>query len=203
MALTRPGLIVITSISGEAATAIAGQRRPAKVNDRVRVDMVLSTGRKSLAALSFSNGVALELGPDSELEVEELLQAPFTGNPKPELMKEEPSVSRTRVRLVRGDLRLVVKRLKVSAGSAFVVAVPAGNARVGDGSFQAMVRMSEVGLGTCAIELERGSGEFEPLGGSYVGIPAGRRLAFAIEVDRSTGAVKIGEMPKETPALKK
>jgi hypothetical protein len=194
--LTRPGQIVITSISGEVALTVAGQRRPAKVEDRVRVDAVVATGRKSLATLTFSNGVGIELGAETELEVEELLQAPFVGNPKPEAMKEEPSVSRTRVRLLRGDMRLAVKPLKVSSGSALVVATPAGNARVDQGGFYAMVRMTEAGIGMCAIELERGAAEFELPGAAYVKVPEGRRLAFAVEIDRTTGAVKVGEMPK-------
>jgi hypothetical protein len=84
--LTRPGQIIITSIIEDVAVTLAGQRRQAKLDDRVRADAVVTTGRKSLVSLTFSNGVVLELGPESELEVEELLQAPFVGYSKPETM---------------------------------------------------------------------------------------------------------------------
>lgn len=193
--LTRPGQIVITSVTEDVVVTVGGQRRPARVDDRVRVDAVVSSGRKSMASLMFSNGVVLQLGPESELEVEELLQAPFTSVIKSEAMKEEPSISRTRVRLIRGELRLAVKPLKVARGSAFVVSTPAGNARVDEGTFYAMVRMTDVGIGLCAIELERGAGEFELVGAKAVAMPPGRRLAFAVDVDRATGDVKIGELP--------
>lgn len=201
--ITRPGQAAIASISGEVAVTAAGQRHAAKLEERVRVDGVVTTGRKSLVTLAFSNGAVVELGPEAELEIEELLQAPFTGNPKPEAMKEEPSVSRTRIRLVRGDLRLTVKPLKAARGSMFVVAMPAGNVRVEEGALAAMVRMTEVGLGLCTLELELGRAEFELAGAAYARISAGQRLAFAIEVDRATGAVKVGPMPKaEAPAKK-
>lgn len=202
VALTRPGQIVITSVTGEVSVTMNGQRHPAKVDERVRVDAMIASGRRAMASLMFSNGAVLELSSESEIEVEELLQAPFAGNPKPEAMKEEPSISRTRVRLIRGEVRLAVKPLKVARGSAFVVTLPAGNARVSEGSFYAMARMTEVGIGMCAIELERGAGEFEPVGANWAAIPPGRRLAFAIEVDRTTGRVKIGAMPTAAPAKK-
>jgi hypothetical protein len=194
--ITRPGQIAIASITGEVAATVAGQRRTPKVDDRVRADTVVTTGRKSLVSLAFSNGVVLELGPESELEVEEFFQAPFAGSPKLETMKAEPSVSRARVRLVGGELRLAVKPLQVARGSWLVVSLPAGNARIDEGSFYAMVRMTDAGIGMCAIELERGTAEFELAGAAYAKVPAGRRLAFAVEIDRGTGAVKVGEMPK-------
>ena len=183
--------------------AVADQRRPVKVDDRVRVDATVTTGRKSLVTLAFSNGAVLELGTDSELEIEELLQAPFASYVKTETLKEEPSVSRTRVHLIKGDLRLAVKPLLVARGSTFIVALPAGSARVNEGALYAQVRMTEMGLGMCAIELERGTAEFELVGGAFAPVPTGRRLGFAVEVDRSTGAIKVGAMPKETPPEKK
>ncbi|MBI5691595.1 MAG: FecR domain-containing protein [Verrucomicrobia bacterium] len=194
--LTRPGQIVITAISGEAQVSAAGQRRAAKVEDRVKVDSVVTTGRRSLATLVFSNGVVAELGPESEVEIEELLQAPFAAVGKPEAMTEEPSLSRTRVRLLRGEVRLAAKPLKVARGSAFVVVVPAGEVRLDEGALQASVRMSDVGLGVCAIELQRGTAQFERAGGAAAEkLNPGRRLTLAVEIARAGGEVKVSEMP--------
>lgn len=195
--LTRPGQITVTALTGEATVTTAGQTRPAKIDDRVRVDARVATGRRSLVSLTFSNGAVLEVGTDSEVEIEELLQAPHAGLVKPEAMKAEPSVSRTRVRLVRGELRLAVKPLLVARGSLFVVALPAGGVRVDEGALYALARMTETGLGLCALECDRGTAEFEPAGGGApVKLPVGRRREFAVEVDRRTGEVKLGEMPK-------
>lgn len=201
--LTRPGQIAVSAVTGEAFLTEAGRRRPARVDERVRVDTTVTSGRKSLVSLAFSNGAVLELGPDSEIEVEELLQAPFPSYPKPETLKEEPSVSQTRVRLVRGDLRLTVKPLKVDRGSTFTVVMPAGQARVAEGSFYALVSMTEARIGLCAAEVTRGVAEFELPGATPAKMPVGQRLAFAVEVDRYSGAVKVGEMPAPTAPAKK
>ena len=194
--ITRPGQITVAEITGQLIIKEAGQQRPAKVDDRVRVDAVVATGRKSLATLAFSNGAVLELGSEAELEVEELLQAPFGSSLKLSALKEEPSISRTRLRLVRGDFRLKVKPLKVARGSVFQLALPAGIARLAEGSLAVVVRMTEAGLGMCTLELERGNAEFEIPGAAPARIPPGPRLGFAVEVDRHTGAVTVGEMPK-------
>ena len=51
----------------------------------------------------------------------------------------------------------------------------------------------------CTLEVESGAAEFEPLGGKFAPLPAGRQVAFAIEIDRTTGTPKISEMPKAAP----
>jgi hypothetical protein len=93
-------------------------------------------------------------------------------------------------------LRLAVKPLLVARGSVFVVALPAGQVRVDEGSLQVRVRMTEAGLGWCAIEVERGTAEFEPAGGTAAKLPVGRRLELAVEIDRRTREARVGEMPK-------
>lgn len=194
--LTRPGQIVISALAGEATLQEAGKSRPAKPDDRVRVDTAVTSGRLSLVTLAFSNGAVLELGPDSQVEIEELLQAPYSLYPKPETLKEEPSVSQTRVRLVRGTLQATVKPLQVAKGSVFAVVLPAGGARVTEGALRASVQMSEAGMGVCTVQLDRGEAEFEVVGARAANLPPGQRHAFAVEVNRVTGAVTVGEMPK-------
>lgn len=200
--LTRPGQIAVAAITGEVTITSAGRSRPAKVDDRVRLDDRVAAGRKSLGSLRLSNGAVLELGPESELEVEELLQAPYPYGQKPETLAEEPSVSRTQVRLLRGELRLTVKPLRVERGSAFVLNLPAGRVRVKHGAFFASVRMAPMGLGVCAVELQRGAAEFEPAGGTAAALTAGQRLTLAVEIDSRTGAATVSEMPPVTPPNK-
>jgi hypothetical protein len=156
-----------------------------------------------LVTLLFSNGASVQLGSESELEVEEFGQAPVSGTLKYAELKEEPTFSRTRLRLVQGDARVTVKPLKATRGSSFTVSLLAGTLRLRDGSAHVMVRMSDLGLGVCNLELLGGAAEFEPAGGKFLPLPAGRKLAFAIEQDKRTGAIKVGEMPKELPPAKK
>ena len=196
--LPRPGLIAATDVTGEV-TAVAGeQRRILKPNDGVRVGATVITGRRSVVTLSLSNGVTLQLGSEAELELEEFGQAPYSGSIKFVDLKEEPTLSRTRLRLVRGDVTVKVKPLRVSRGSTFSLSSLAGSVRGGEGAFRTMIRMHDLGLGICSVEVQSGTMEFEPTGGGAVTrVPAGRSLEFSIEVDQA-GTVKLGDMPNAT-----
>lgn len=198
--LPRPGSVVATSVIGEAAVIIGDQRKPLAADDRVRIGANVATGRRSLLTLVFSNGVQLDLRPQSELEIEEFGQATVTSSVKPIELKEEPTVSRTRLRLVRGEVGVVVKPLNASRGSSFVITLPAGVLRVREGTFQAGVEFSDLGYGVCTLELKRGAAEFELAGAASAPVPVGKKLAFALEIEKGTGVVKVGEMPKSEPA---
>jgi hypothetical protein len=200
--LPRPGAVVVVDVTGEATAGVGDQRKAIKVDERLRVGSIIITERRSLATIVLSNGTTLRLGSESELEVEEFGQAPVSGSLKFNELKEEPTISRTRLRLVRGDVMVDVKPLKVARGSSFMLTMIAGTVRLGEGTFHARVRMSDLGLGVCTFELDRGAAEFEVVGGVFTPVAAGRKLAFAIEIDKSTGAPKVGEMPKETPKAK-
>lgn len=194
-ALTRPGQLTVTAVTGELSVRAGENVRPAKSDDRVRVDSRLITGRRSLATLAFSNGAILELGPDSEIEVEELLQAPFTTSLKPAEWKAEPSVSRTRLRLVRGEARVSVKRLLSARGSSFAIVTAAGVASVDEGSLRVQARMTEFGIGLSVVELTQGGGGvFEPAGGAPRALSAGQRTQWSVETDPATRTPRVTEL---------
>ncbi len=194
--LPRPGTVVATEITGEVTSVAGDQRKPIKLDDRLRVGTSVVTGRRSLATFLLSNGASIQLGPEAELEIEEFGQAAFSGTSKFGELKEEPTASRTRLRLVRGDVTVVVKPLKVSRGSSFTLTTVAGVLRTSEAEFRAAVRIHDLGLGVYSVDLKSGRAEFEVAGTSgFQPVPAGRQLAFAIELDKS-GGVKVSEMPK-------
>lgn len=196
--LPRPGAVLVVDVTGEATVGEGDQRKAIKGDERLRVGSIITTGRRSLATILLSNGTTLRIGSESELEVEEFGQAPISGSVKFNELKEEPTISRTRLRLVRGDVMVDVKPLKVARGSSFMLTMIAGTVRLGEGTFHARVHLSDLGLGVCTFDLDKGAAEFEVLGGVFTPVAAGRKLAFAIELDKTTGAPKIGEMPKGT-----
>jgi ferric-dicitrate binding protein FerR (iron transport regulator) len=147
-----------------------------------------------MLVLQLSNGAAIELDGESEVELDEFGQMMVTGNLKISELKEEPTVSRTRLRLVRGAVTIEVKPLKVARGSSFVLGTPAGNVRTAEGKVRSLVRMSDLGLGICSVELLKGKAEWEPPGGAYAPLPAGRNFTYAIEIEKKTGAIKVGEL---------
>lgn len=197
--LPRPGAIVVAQVTGEVSVVAGEERKAAKTDDRLRVGSTVTTGRRSLATLALSNGTTLQLGSESEIELEEFGQAPVSGSVKVAELKEEPTISRTRLRLVRGDVLVEVKPLKVARGSSLHLSTIAGTARMADGALRAMVRMSDLGLGVATLELQKGAAEFELPGAAFAPVPPGVKLAFALEVDSISGVVKVGEMPKEAP----
>jgi hypothetical protein len=196
--LPRPGTVVVQDLIGDATVVIGEQRKAMKADERLRVGSTIQTDRMSLVTLILSNGATLRIGSEAELEVEEFGQATVPGSPKFAEMKQEPTVSRTRLNLVRGDVRVDVKPLNVSRGSSFMLGMVAGTVSSTGGTFHARVRMSDLGLGVCTIELEKGAAEFELVGGKFAPLPVGRQLAFALEIDRTSGVAKVSEMPKET-----
>jgi hypothetical protein len=201
-ALPRPGAVVVLDLIGDAVAVAGEQRRTIKAEERLRVGSTILTERMSLVTLILSNGATLRIGSESELEVEEFGQATIPGGLKFAELKMEPTVSRTRLRLERGDVMVDLKPLNASRGSTFVLSLLAGTVRSTEGVFHVRVRMSDLGLGICTLELEQGAAEFEPVGGKFAPLPAGRQVAFAIEMDRVTGVPKISEMPREAPKAK-
>lgn len=195
LVLPRPGAVIVTDVTGEAAVVAGGQRRVPKLEERLRVGSTLSTGRKSLFTVALSNGATLQLGSESELEIEEFGQAPVSGSVKLAELKEEPTLSRTRLNLLRGDVILVVKPLKLARGSSFHLTLSAGTLRIAEGTVRARVEMSDLGLGVASLELVQGRAEFEVPGGTFTPVSAGTKLAFALEVDKATGVTKVGPMP--------
>jgi hypothetical protein len=202
LSLPRPGAVMITDVTGDVTAGMDDQQKPVKVDDRLRIGSTITTGRKSMATVMLSNGATLQIGSESALEVEEFGQAPISGSVKFAELKEEPTLSRTLLKLVRGDVAVQVKPLKVSRGSTFMLTIAAGTVKVGEGSFRASVRMSDLGLGVCTLEVQTGNAEFELVGASFAPVPAGRKLAFALEVDKTTGVLKVGEMPKVSAKAK-
>lgn len=193
---TRPGTIVVTEGIGGVQVVKEGSERPFKKDETLRAEVTFKTARRASASLELSNGTTLQVGVDSELTVEEFWQLPHSQAGKAADWKEEPSASRATLRLVRGDLSGTIKPLKVARGSSFTVELAAGTLRLTEGDFSARVQMTPLGLGLCVIELGRGRGEFEPVGGKATPLVLGKRLAFAVEQDARTGAMKVEPAPE-------
>jgi ferric-dicitrate binding protein FerR (iron transport regulator) len=193
--LSRPGQCVVEKLLGEATATVGAPGRTLRVEERVPADATVRTAPRTLLTLALSNGTRLELGPESELILEELWQAPFPAGTKVAALPQEPSVSQTRLRLTAGDLRLQVKPLRAAQGSFLAVATPAGSLRLNGGTARLQVRLTTAGLGWCGLEVTEGSGEFERVGGPPVALAAGTRLDFSFETDGAGGVRAVEAAP--------
>lgn len=194
---TRPGSIVVAELTGSAVAVAEGKEKPLKVEERARHEVSFRTERKTVLGLEFSNGTLARMGSDSELAVEEFWQQPHSRAGKSGEWKEEPSPSRARLRLVRGDVTLTVKPLLVARGSSMSLETNAGTVRITQGVLFARVQMTDIGLGLCTLELRDGVAELERAGGATAALSAGKKLVLAVEVERGTGAVKVSDAPVE------
>lgn len=193
---TRPGTVSAIDLTGSVLVGSGADERPLKADELIRAETSLKTGARSAATLGFSNGLILQMGSRSEVLLAEFWQQPHSQAGKLVDMKQEPSPSRTLLRLVEGDATVTLKPLLVARGSTFHLECVAGTVRATEGNFRARLQMTELGIGVFMLELRSGAAEFEPVGGAFTPVAVGRPLTFSVEVNRVTGNVKLGEMPK-------
>jgi hypothetical protein len=193
---TRPGSMIVVEAKGEVRVVADGRERVPKAEERLRAEVTFRTGRQSTVTVEFANGSRLRLGSDTELTVPEFWQLPHSRTGKMAEWKEEPSPSRTKLALVRGDAQLTVKPLLTARGSSLTLETNAGTVTIDEGVLRARVQSTEVGIGLCTLELENGRAELERVGGTTAPMPVGRAWVLAVEVDRRTGAVTVSDAPR-------
>jgi hypothetical protein len=115
------GAVLVAKVTGHVTIEIAGKKSDVKSEQRVPAGATISTAAYSSVMLAFSNGATVRLSPNSALLLEEFLQDPFSGSVKVTDITEEPTSSRTKLRLLRGEIEGVVKRLHVDQDSVFRV----------------------------------------------------------------------------------
>ncbi len=121
------GIAVVTSRSGEAF--ITGQKP--KLHQQLTLSgTTLQTGTDSTLFLVLSNGVAISLGPNTELSIERYTQEPFP--PKKESQQYEPSESDLQLNLSKGSLCFAFEHL--SPVSQARIQTPNGELRIHSGN---------------------------------------------------------------------
>ena len=193
---TRPGSMIVVEAKGEVRVVADGRERVPKAEERLRAEVTFRTGRQSAVTVELANGSRLRLGSDTEVTVPEFWQLPHSQTGKMADWKQEPSPSRTKLMLARGDVQLTVKPLLTARGSSLTLETNAGTVKIGEGTLRARVQSTEVGIGLCTLELENGTAELERIGGATAPLPAGRALVLAVEIDRRTGATTVSDAPR-------
>ncbi|MEX2044354.1 MAG: FecR domain-containing protein [Opitutus sp.] len=177
-----PGMVLVAKVSGTVTMLLQGVQTPIKVDDRIPQTATVITGQDAASSvvLVFSNGATTQLGSDTELVIEEYLQDPFASTVRVADMVEEPSVSRTKLKLNRGELVGNVKKLQHSRGSSFTVQTPVGAAGIRGTTFRIVFRPSGTGQaffqlstadGNVGFSQGQGGGGTDP--GAGGGAPAG------------------------------
>jgi len=125
-----PGEVRAFNITGDVTiTDFAGTRQLA-VGVPFQEGATIQTGANSSATLVQSNGASIVLEENTSLIVEEFLQSPFDSNATGVYtqLQEDPSQSRTRIRINYGTALGDVKRLRPT--SSYNIETPTGSAGI-------------------------------------------------------------------------
>ena len=141
-----PGLVLVAKVTGEVMMTVNGSA-PVRLNvdDKIAQSAKINTGPTGSVVLVFANGAQTQISHDSELVLEEFLQDPFGSTVKVAEMTAEPSVSRTKLSLNRGELVGNVKKLNHDRGSKFTVQTPVGAAGIRGTTFKITFRPTGTG----------------------------------------------------------
>lgn len=144
LAQTQAGAIKAVRVSGDVTRLdSAGAASPVTEGQALIESDTIVTGPNAGVVLVFMNGSSVKLAANSRLAIEEFKMDPLGQDIAVAAMKEEPSVSRTRLNLAYGDLVGNVKKLK--SASTFDVKTPVGAAGIRGTTFRIVLRFESDG----------------------------------------------------------
>jgi hypothetical protein len=166
-----PGVVLVARIVGTVQMTHNDTTTALRVDDRIPQAARVNTGPASSVVLVFSNGATTQLGEDTEMVLEEFLQDPFGATIQVATLTEEPSTSRTRLGLNRGEIVGQVKRLRHDRGSSFIVQTPVGAAGIRGTTFRIVFRPTGTGQAFFQLSTVEGNVVFQPPGTADPGVP--------------------------------
>ena len=136
------GRILVVRVAGEvfAVNPSDGLRFPVRNGTLLVEGQTITTGPGASVLFVLSNGATVSLGADSVLALEQFSQQPFAQAFTMSAAVAEPSMSSTRLNLVRGELISDVKKLNKAANSSFSIKTPVGAAGIRGTAFQLTFR---------------------------------------------------------------
>lgn len=195
--LAKPGAIKVGKVDGAVYRLTAdGQSLQLKVGDTVIETDTVSTDKGALVVLVFANGASIKLGSDTQLKIEEFKMDPLDEDVVVAKLEREPSASKTKLMMTKGELVGDVKHLNYDKGSTFNISTPVGAAGIRGTTFRIVFRPTGDGKSfTFQLSTADGKVAFEgtvqaPAG---VEVPKGEELVVTAEatVDATTGAVEV------------
>ena len=192
---TMHGSIKIARIAGDvfAVDHASGLKTKLSLNSLVSDGQTVETGADASVVLAFSNGAVINVKENSQLSVNEFLQNPFSAAFRLRDSIHEPSVSTTRLDLLRGEIISQVKKLNRDAGSSFTVETPVGAAGIRGTAFLLSYH-SDGGVAHFVLSMAEGLIRFLPLHGHPVEVPAGKEVSASASIDVSGKVVSISEV---------
>jgi hypothetical protein len=186
------GMIKAARVNGTVTMTNKATRAtmPVVANAEISQGAVVTTTRGASVVLAFSNGATINLGSDSELDIEQFTQDPFSSGVNLSSITQEPTTSTTKLKLTHGELVSKVAKLNAARGSTFAVATPVGAAGIRGTTFRIVYRIDAVTgkaqfslttlEGNVTVTLASGTVNTPP-----VDVTAGTEVAVTADIDAS------------------
>lgn len=195
-AQTAAGVIKVARVQGEVTKLVAGVAVPIKNGDRVTESDTVVTGPTGGVVLVFANGSSVKLGASSKLNIEEFKMDPLAADIKATDIKDrEPTVSKTNLMLIEGELVGEVKQLNRAGGSYYNIRTPVGAAGIRGTIFRIVFRPTGDGRAfTFQLSTAEGVILFEgavAAPGTGVSVPDGQEITVTAEVNAAGDLVNV------------
>ncbi len=192
----KPASILVARVTGTVTVSdvATAELKPLTRGMKIGQGVTINTGSDGSAVLLFSNGSTLTVKPETKLGIDEYLQSPADKKAPAELNKleGEPSTSKTKLRLIEGDLVGSVKKLNTDEGSSFEVSSPIGTAGIRGTTWSMSVRVTQDGA-TGRFGIAVGNGIFIPLSGAEQVVGSDVEVTITANVD-ANGDLVISEV---------
>ena len=187
------GQIQAASVEGQVLKLVnSGPAVPVKDGDQLTESDTITTGANSGVVLVFMNGSSVKLGADSRLAIDEFKMDPLAEDVKmadfKDRKKGEPSISRTNLNLVYGDMVGDVRRLNKS--SSYSIKTPAGAAGIRGTIYRIVFRPDANGRAFFTVSTAEGLVVMQGVTAVEIPIPVGKEVVVTVDIpDASPGAV--------------
>jgi len=162
----------------------------------VQDNAVLTGPGDSSVVLVFANGSTVKVGNETRLEIKEFLMDPLQADiPTVAALTNEPTVSRTNLRLEFGEMVGNVKTLNRAAGSSFSVSTPAGAAGIRGTTFRIVYRPTGDGQAfNFTLSTSEGTVLFEGMtldGVASISVPLGQEIVLMAMLNPATNTLVV------------
>jgi hypothetical protein len=201
LAQAQQGEIKAFIVNGSVQSkSLDGKLTPIARGDTVAIGTTIVTGADGSALLVFSNGAAMQVKPNSNVQVIKFDQAAFDASEGSFLrLSKDPSKSTTELNITKGTLSGQVKQLNLDAGSTFTVDTPAGSAGIRgtiptftvetDGAGKVISVTIGCAEGTVTFKAATIAGIPGALQGNTVNVSQGGQIKLSITQDPVTGQI--------------
>ena len=184
----KQAIIIITNIKGDVTYRVSANA-PAQIgqnNVRLTEGSLVETGTSSSAVLLFSTGSTVTLSENTKVSIDQFTQEPFSTDAESFAdTDEEPSISKTKLRLNLGEIVGEVKKL--SPQSIYEIETPIGIGGIRGTRFIVQVIEAIDGTFSALFGVKSGLLEVLPKGQRGIHVPSDKQIIINVYENVDTG----------------